>query len=125
MVNLDARQKRETGFGISLPFTRALTVPDGSNADSAGQRASLAMNYFGAMTDLYSRQRRECGFGVCLPFTRPGPVPDGSNADGEGERAHIVMNYCGIATSAIVDVLIAQARSIARFVFSRIHGRVN
>lgn len=111
MVNLDARQKRETGFGISLPFTRVLTVPDGSNADSAGQRASLAMNYFGSMTGLYSRQRRECGFGVCLPFTRPGPVPDGSDADSEGERTHIAMNYCGIATAAAVGAVMNQLQS--------------
>lgn len=41
---LDSRQKRESAFGISLPFLRVLPLPDGSDADSTDERAHLAMN---------------------------------------------------------------------------------
>ena len=47
MADLDTRQKRESGFGILLPFTRVLPLADGSDADSEDERAHLAMNYNG------------------------------------------------------------------------------
>lgn len=47
MVDLDTRQKRESGFGISLAFTRVLPLADGSDADSEDERAHLVMNYNG------------------------------------------------------------------------------
>ena len=47
MADLDSKQKRESGFGISLPFTRVGPTADGSNADSEDERAHLAMNYNG------------------------------------------------------------------------------
>ncbi len=50
MANLDSRQKRESGFGISLSFTRVLPTPDGSNADGEDERAHLAFNYNGIAT---------------------------------------------------------------------------
>ena len=50
MADLDSRQKRESGFGISLPFTRVLPTPDGSDADGEDERAHLAMNYNGIAT---------------------------------------------------------------------------
>ena len=54
MANLDTRQKRESGFGILLPFTRVLPTPDGSNADSEDERAHLAFNYNGISTIVIS-----------------------------------------------------------------------
>ena len=60
-----------------------------------------------------------------MPFTRVLPTPDGSDADGEDERAHLAMNYNGIPTGVVANEEIEQARSIARFIFSRVHGRVN
>lgn len=50
MADLDTRQKRESGFGISLPFTRVLPLVDGSDADSEDERAHLVMNYNGIST---------------------------------------------------------------------------
>jgi len=50
MANLDTRQKRESGFGVSLPFTRVLPLADGSDADSEDERAHLVMNYNGIAT---------------------------------------------------------------------------
>ena len=50
MADLDTRQKRESGFGILLPFTRVLPQPDGSDADSEDERAHLCMNYNGITT---------------------------------------------------------------------------
>ncbi len=50
MANLDTRQKRESGFGVCLPFTRVLPLVDGSDADSEDERAHLAMNYNGIAT---------------------------------------------------------------------------
>ena len=50
MADLDTRQKRESGIGISLPFARVLPTPDGSDADSEDERAHLAMNYNGIVT---------------------------------------------------------------------------
>ena len=50
MADLDSRQKRESGFGISLPFARVFPTPDGSDADSEDERAHLAMNYNGIAT---------------------------------------------------------------------------
>ena len=47
MANLDTRQKRESGFGVLLPFTRVLPLADGSDADSEDERAHLVMNYNG------------------------------------------------------------------------------
>jgi len=47
MADLDTKQKRESGFGIALPFTRVGPTPDGSNADGEDERAHLAMNYNG------------------------------------------------------------------------------
>ena len=50
MADLDSRQKRESGFGISLSFTRVLPTPDGSDADGEDERAHLVMNYNGIAT---------------------------------------------------------------------------
>lgn len=50
MADLDSLQKRESGFGICLPFTRVGPTADGSNADSEDERAHLAMNYNGIAT---------------------------------------------------------------------------
>ena len=111
MAGLDTRQKRESGFGVYLPFSRVLPTPDGSDADTINQRAALVMNYLGRLLDLSTRQLRECGFGICLPFTRPGFTPDGSDADTEGQRTHIAMNYCGIATVAAVGAIMNQLQS--------------
>ena len=109
MANLDTRQKRESGFGVNLPFSRALPTPDGSDADTVRQRAALVMNYLlELLADLSTRQLRECGFGICLPFTRPGFTPDGSDADTEAQRTFIAMNYCGIATVAAVGAVMNQ-----------------
>ena len=72
-----------------------------------------------------TRQKRESAFGILLPFTRVLPLVDGSDADSEDERAHLVMNYNGIPTAAATNNEIEQARSISRFIFSRIFGRVN
>ena len=47
---IDTRQKRESAFGISLPFTRALPLADGADADSEDERAHLVMNYNGIAT---------------------------------------------------------------------------
>ncbi len=47
MADLDTRQKRESGFGVCLPFTRVLPLVDGSDADSEDERAHLVMNYNG------------------------------------------------------------------------------
>ena len=47
MADLDTRQKRESGFGISLPSMRVLPTPDGSDADGSDERAHLVMNYGG------------------------------------------------------------------------------
>lgn len=44
---LDTLQKRESAFGISLPFTRVGPTADGSDADSLDERAHLVMNYNG------------------------------------------------------------------------------
>ena len=51
MANLDSRGKRESGFGILLPFTRVLPTPDGSDADGKDERAHLVMNYAGIDAD--------------------------------------------------------------------------
>lgn len=50
MADLDSIQKRESGFGICLPFTRVGPTADGSDADSEDERAHLAMNYNGIAT---------------------------------------------------------------------------
>ena len=50
MADLDSIQKRESGFGICLPFTRVWPTADGSNADSEDERAHLVMNYNGIAT---------------------------------------------------------------------------
>ena len=50
MADLDTRQKRQSGFGISLPFTRVGPTADGSDADSEDERAHLVMNYGGIAT---------------------------------------------------------------------------
>ena len=50
MADLDSRQKRESGFGILLPFARVFPTPDGSDADGEDERAHLAMNYNGIAT---------------------------------------------------------------------------
>ena len=44
---IDSIQKRESAFGICLPFTRVGPTADGSDADSEDERAHLAMNYNG------------------------------------------------------------------------------
>jgi hypothetical protein len=54
MADLDTRQKRESGIGISLPFARVLPTPDGSDADGEDERAHLAMNYNGITTAVAS-----------------------------------------------------------------------
>jgi len=77
------------------------------------------------MANLDTRQKRESGFGILLPFTRVLPLVDGSDADSEDERAHLVMNYNGIPTAAAANEEIEQARSISRFIFSGVFGRVN
>lgn len=44
---IDSIQKRESAFGICLPFTRVGPTADGSDADSVDERAHLAFNYNG------------------------------------------------------------------------------
>ena len=44
---LDSLQKRESAFGICLPFTRVGPTADGSDANSEDERAHLVMNYGG------------------------------------------------------------------------------
>ena len=44
---VDSIQKRESAFGICLPFTRVGPTADGSDADGEDERAHLAMNYNG------------------------------------------------------------------------------
>ena len=44
---IDTIQKRESAFGICLPFTRVYPTADGSDADSEDERAHLVMNYNG------------------------------------------------------------------------------
>jgi hypothetical protein len=52
MADLDSKQKRESGFGITLPFARVGPTPDGSDADSEDARAHLVMNYGGITTGI-------------------------------------------------------------------------
>ncbi len=47
MADLDSIQKRESGFGVGLSFTRTYPTADGSDADSTDERAHLVMNYNG------------------------------------------------------------------------------
>lgn len=47
---VDSIQKRESAFGISLPFTRVGPTADGSDANSEDERAHLVMNYNGIAT---------------------------------------------------------------------------
>ena len=47
---IDSIQKRESAFGICLPFTRVGPTADGSGADSEDERAHLAFNYNGIAT---------------------------------------------------------------------------
>ncbi len=44
---IDSIQKRESAFGVCLPFTRVGPTADGSDADSEDERAHLVMNYNG------------------------------------------------------------------------------
>ncbi len=44
---IDSIQKRESAFGILLPFTRVGPTADGSDANSTDERAHLVMNYNG------------------------------------------------------------------------------
>ncbi len=44
---VDSIQKRESAFGICLPFTRVGPTADGSDADGEDERAHLVMNYNG------------------------------------------------------------------------------
>lgn len=74
MADLDTRQKRESGFGISLSMLRVLPLPDGSNADSEDERAHLAFNYNGIATGaaptggLFMKQANLDGLNVGGPF---------------------------------------------------------
>jgi len=77
------------------------------------------------MANLDTRQKRESSIGVSLSFLRVLPLADGSDADSEDERAHLAFMYNGIATGAAANNEIEQARSISRFIFSRLFGRVN
>lgn len=77
------------------------------------------------MADLDTRQKRESSIGISLSFLRVLPLADGSDADSEDERAHLAFMYNGIPTGVAANNEIEQARSISRFIFSRIFGRVN
>lgn len=65
MADLDTRQKRESGFGVCLPFDRVLPLADGSDADSEDERAHLAMNYNGI-----SAGAAAAAVGVYIPVFR-------------------------------------------------------
>lgn len=69
-----------------------------------------------------SKEKRASVLGVARPWMRdkfPVATPD------EEWRASSANSYGGNALSAGAAVLISQARSVGRFVFGRLFGRVN
>ena len=59
-----------------------------------------------------------------VPSYAVGVFPDGTI--GQGDRQASAWNYSGIlAGGAAPSTIITQTRSIARFVFARVFGRVN
>ena len=60
---IDSIQKRESAFGICLPFARVGPTADGSDADSEDERAHLVMNYGGlAITAVVAALKKHEGF---------------------------------------------------------------
>ena len=127
---VDTRDKRSSCLGYGLKVLELFPDPDNSITEPDFEH--IAGLYRGIQVDpppsgggVDTRDKR----GSAIHFDKP-YVPVYSNPDGslsQADRQHTAHKYHGILAGGapVGNEEIEQAKSIHRFIHSRIHGRVN